>query len=212
MALSAQALTILTTLKQELGISTSTDDTYLEQLINAYSDAVIAYCGRSFHYSAAVVDTLPGHVSMFLNVKRPPIASITSISFNGSAIDSANFEIHDAGAGLIRFHGGVIWTAASVPNIERDQSPGSERNLYTVTYAGGYVTPQQAGTRSLPYDIEQAVIMACTAAYRNRGADPSIKSESLLSASVAYSEGDSYIGLSNSIKALLAPYARGYFA
>jgi hypothetical protein len=79
--------------------------------------------------------------------------------------------------------------------VTQDPYVGSEGDLYTVTYAGGYVTPQQAAdnvllTRSLPYDLEQACVQGVVAMYRGRGQDQRIAQESLLSYSVSYSQSE----------------------
>ena len=44
----------------------------------------------------------------------------------------------------------------------------------TVTYSAGYVLPMDAGTRTLPYEIEDATLSMIHALYFLRGADPSV--------------------------------------
>jgi hypothetical protein len=189
MTLTSAALTTLARANAELG--TSGEDAYIEQLIEAVSERIAKYCGRVLHYSDAQEDTIPGYGDTFLVVSRPPIEEITSIEYNSSEIDSSNYIIDDADAGLIYSERGWTWTALrSACLVGADKLVGTENPLYVVVYKGGYITPQQdadgVGTRDLPYDLEDAAIEAITYRYRRKGKDPSIVSEKLLGSGVTY--------------------------
>lgn len=213
MALSAHALTTVATVKDELAITVSTYDSYLERLVNVYSEAIENFCGRHFEQGTGIVEKVAGHFGMYLIVDRTPLTSISSITFNGSTIDSTSYEIDGAGSsGKIRLLGGAFSTAPILPNIMNDIRPGDERKLYTVTYTGGYVLPGTGQT--LPYDLEQACVLACATAYRARGRDRSITSESLLSASVAYADisgSDNPSALPADVQGMLLPYRKMVF-
>jgi hypothetical protein len=195
MAVPTGSLTTLTTVKSELNISSSTDDTYLERLIGAATAYAESICNRTFYYSAAITESVAGYGTAYLQLSRAPLSSITSITFDGQTVSSDNYEIYgDGKAGLV--YSPTLWinTAMSGPGITKNSYPGSERKLYSVVYKGGYVTPTQDGTgspvltRDLPYDLEDAVIQLVVWRYRNRGRDQSVMSESLLNASVSYKQ------------------------
>lgn len=218
MALTAHALTTLAAVKTELSISDSGSDDILTELINRASGLIEAHCDRHFEYSAAVAEAAAGFGLTMLQVARTPLLSLTSITYDTATVDSDSYSIHSAGAGTIYREGGWVWTAGSLANIARDPLPGTEQKLYTVTYAGGYVTQPQVDddgtlTRTLPYDLEQACILAVVQSYRQLGRDRAIKSESLLKYSVSYgSPPPSSIvggsGLPPEVEAMLNPYVR----
>lgn len=216
MTLTAHALTTVDNVKTELGISSSTDDSYIERLVNAYSAAIETYCGRCLEYSAAVVEQLAGHGDPHLVLSRTPVIEVASLKLSGSTIDSGNYDVHDAAAGIVVLPGFTAYTGAFAADIAADPVPGYERKLYEATYAGGYVTPAQlvddeelAELEQLPAEIEQACIIAVVGAYRSRGRDRNISSESLLSYSVSYRQfATDVAALPAESRALLDAYKR----
>jgi hypothetical protein len=216
MALTTKALTTLQALKDELGITDSGEDAKLEALINRYSDRIATYCNREFHYEAARSENFAGYGYTTVDVEKPPLKSITSITYNGDTLDSASYEIHDTNAGTIYRTARWIWPVDSIQEITAIPIPGSERKRYTIVYTAGWVTPQQAIddatlTRDLPYDIEEACLWACTSKYRNTGRNTAVKSEKLGDWQVTYgSTGgivqQGFTDLPGEAKGLLAPY------
>jgi hypothetical protein len=198
-------LTTTAILTSELG--GSVDATALARILGSASDACRSYLGRgAIHYNAAIVEKHAGKQRLRLVLERPPVASIGSISIDGSAVDSDQYEIEDADAGLIYRRDGWLFTGLLRDGIVGDALPGSEQKLITVTYAGGWVTPNQAGTRSLPFDIEEACIITAVSMYRNRGSNWHVASESLGDASVSYRPA--VAALPDAARALLDPYRR----
>jgi len=191
MGVAANALTALATVKTELGISASTDDAYLERLINAASDFIERYCSRQFQ-RASVTEKVQGYGDSFLRLGRRPIdtAVAITITLDGAAVDSISYEVHDAEAGLLIGKSGWADTTSLFEGPAWDGHAGSERKLYSVTYTGGYVLPGDGGTRTLPYDLEDACVGLVVSRYRSRGQDQRIKSESLLSYSVTFGEAE----------------------
>lgn len=190
MALSAAALTTVARMEAELSISGASAT--LEPLIEEASAELQAACGRNFYSASGVEEKVRGYGGAFMSVRdHLPLTSITSIVFDDgdtqTTIDSDDYEIEDAASGLIRHKGaGWQWTALEGGDITRDPRPGTEERLYVITYVGGYVTPEQGGTRTLPYDIERAVIDMVKALYWARGRDPGVRSKGVSRASVQY--------------------------
>lgn len=192
MALASNALTTVATAEDVLGISTGTETTRLERLINAASDIVEAYAGRVFYRSTAIEEKVGGEPGPILFLARPPINSITSITYSGATVSSGSYEVHDSAAGQVYAIGGSwIATTAFLGDIGSSIYPGYERRLYTVTYDGGWYTSAQydadnTKTRALPYDIEEAALAIVTYLRRGMGRDPAISSESLLGSAISY--------------------------
>lgn len=219
--LTSHALTTLDALKDELGISVSTFDDTLKRYINAVSRRISEYCGRTFYFEEAIEEYQPGHGGTALLVDRPPIVTIDSITYDGSTVESSSYTSRDQDkkAGLIYREYGWIWTAKiAAAGVVDDRLPGTEEREYLVTYDGGYVTPKQVDddgslTRTLPEDLEDACILACTMRYLQKGQNLNVKSEKSLSYSVAYGgsgnkAGDGQSSLPAEVRAMLAPYVR----
>jgi hypothetical protein len=206
MALAANALTTLATVQSDLGISTDVTD-----LINAASDAIDRYCGRTFAKGTVTDEAVAGFGTPYLAVARPPIDTDedVTIEFDGSSVSTSDYETHDASAGLIYCkYTPWTWTASNMPGAEWRGVGGTERKLYAVTYVGGYATPAQVAdetyeTRTLPYDLEMACRQLVALFYRGLGANPAVQSESLMSASVTYFDASRW---PPSVRAILDSY------
>ncbi len=188
------SLTTLARVKTELGISGTADDAHLQDLILASSDMLTSRCNRHFHYAPNWVDEVPSYGQHRLIVRHAPLLEVTSITYDGGLVDAGNYSISDAAKGWIFSRGGWLSMGSLWGGVVQPfPYAGSEVNAYTIVYAGGYVTPQQASddpllTRTLPYDLELACIQATVSLYRAKGQDRRIASESLLSYSVAYKD------------------------
>lgn len=186
MAVADNALCTLTGVKLELGLTVATHDAVLERLINVASDAIASYCGRPLHYTASLTEKVPGRGGQILLVTRTPIVTLTSIKLYATSVattsttlESSTYRIKDAAVGSIAFPGGVVWSAPHVPGaIEPALLPGAEDLVYEVAYNGGWVSPAQAGTRTLPYDIEQCALDSVVATWRRRGQYTGLQTES----------------------------------
>jgi len=193
MTLPTTALCTLADVKEELGITVATYDTRLERLILAACDAVANYTGRLLYYDAAVAESVAGFGGTRLLLSRTPIVSITSITMDGLALAATDYEVEDAAAGFVFRQSGWPWSAEQSDNIAGDPIAGTEEREIDVVYKGGYVTQGQVTAipvlaRTVPYDIEDAVIQLVADRYRNPAS--SVASERLLSAAVTYRDSD----------------------
>lgn len=194
-ALATNALTTKELIKGDLGIATAvtTYDDIICGLINAASALIESRAGRKFHYESVTSEKLPGLGADTLSVARYPIdtSKIVTITYDGDTVDSTSYEIDgDGSSGIIRsLYGAFEWTAGGAGNICQDPLPGTERKLYAVSYYGGYVLPNDTGTRTLPADLELACRLIVAQLYRGLGRDPTVTSERLLSGSASYATG-----------------------
>lgn len=190
------ALTTLATLLDELGLSGSSYDTRLERYVLQVSEAAAKYCDRPFR-KTTYTEKLRGTQTARLVLPVRPIVSITSIVIDGTTLDSGEYSIEDAEAGIIYRAGGWLRFDNVVPwSVARDPIAGTAKRDIVVTYIGGYVLPNDAtGTRNLPYDVEQACIMGVVSAFRQRGQDRNVSSKATGDASISYRNPNTIVGV-----------------
>lgn len=211
--LAASALTTLDAVLDELGLVSDggAQDNRLKRYCNGASDFIANACSRVLHFEAAITEHLPAFGDTNLLVKRPPIVDVTSISIQGTALDPTSYAVRDDQAGIIFRATSWPWSAGRTRSITWPQVPGSEDAVVQVVYDGGWVTPAQATQmlpRTLPYDLEDACITMVVARWSRQGSDPRVKSESLLSYSASYIEGDDGGLLPPVVRDVINRYAR----
>lgn len=186
-----------------LGVSAA--DARLQRLISAASEAIRRHIDRpQLHYGAAIVEKLAGYAGQVrLYLSTVPLISVASIVLpDGTTLDPAEYTVEDLPtAALYRAEG---WPFTGL--CEGGVLYGEARTI-VATYAGGWVTPAQSGTRTLPYDIEEACLVTVSTMYRRP--DPSVASESLGDYSVTFkSAGIDSGGLPDAARSLLSTYRR----
>lgn len=194
MTLKAHALTTLETLKSELGITDTSKDAKLQRIINAQSRRLASLMGRNVHHETGLVEKLPGHGTARLLLSRRPVLEITAIACvegqQSTTIDESSYVIESEDSGFIlRLDG--LWDTRQAHGFAYEPAAGLPLRLYHVTYTGGWVTPQQAAddnslARTLPDDIEEAVLALCAQAYKRGPTQIGIKSQKMLSTSKTY--------------------------
>jgi hypothetical protein len=197
----SQDLTLLATVKAELGITVTTEDPAIETWIDQASAACAAYCNRVFG-SETVTETFRNLTSIrdrlrrekpdVLLLERFPVTAFTSIVEDGTAlIEDTDYECDPATGRLYRLlsDGLVNW----------------EFDKLAVTYTGGY-----ALLGALPLTIERACIGMVKLLRANATRDPALRSENILSGLYSYTLFDpgSYgvSGFPADIEADLAPF------
>lgn len=232
MALELRCLTTLAVLKDELGIASGdvSKDPLLERHITRATDLAESLCDRVFYYRGAITEKCRGFGTPFLTLETRPVVFITSIDELGSVLVAADYElVLDPRSG--RADSGIVvrkastyatkgwpWTASRRPDIVQDKLPGTEAAGITVVYGGGFVTPEQAASanwaannplapiRSLPHDLEAAVLEIAIALYRGRGVDKNLTLEAVTDAQQSWGQGHSLIPAAAA--AILAGYTR----
>lgn len=196
------ALTTLDEVKAQLSITATDEDTYLESAITRASAAICAYLnvpsatdGTKTLGRETLVETFRlTKYEPVLILSRYPIASISSITEDGTAVDSAEYEIRGGGlvARLTADDTETCWLPAKV----------------VVTYVAGWLMPDDDG-RTLPQDIEDAAIALIKAARFNRTRDPLLRSENILESLYSYTlfaPSDKDGVMPADVAALLEPY------
>lgn len=167
-----QALTTLARIKLELNITDTSGDALLEDKIDEVSSLIEAnLCFRvpretvseTFWHDETGLGELPSR----LVLERFPVASITSVTVDGNAIDSSLYSL-DAKTGQLYaldtqgFPCGWYFCKSIV-----------------VVYVAGYILPAESNS-DLPAGIQSAAIDLLSLYWQSRGRDPTIKAEEIL--------------------------------
>lgn len=195
MALDDYALTTVSTMQSELGISGSTST--LERYIHAYSDLFREATDRPWHRDDSYTETIRSTGLGRLIVERRPVDSISKIEIDGDEVDASDYEIEDADKGYIRKKTGASSFESTATGRRRVE--GYQRGLeiiVDVTYDGGYATPVQVSNATfsspeLPKSIENAVVTSVVNRFRSQGAPTFRDSESIDGASISFTTGGS---------------------
>ena len=204
MALPANALTSLQTVKDELGIGAGDNsvDAKLERLVGVASNAIEKFCNRKFARQTETNARVAGYGTPRLTLDRTPIVSITSISLDNETVDPSEYYVEDADIGWVhRQDSSWEWTQPA--GGERGYVP--EERRYLVTYVGGYYLPwDEAHTRDLPYEIEEACLIAVVSRFRASGKHANAQAETQESGGTPWFD----MTLPVSARQLLEPYRR----
>jgi hypothetical protein len=87
-------------LKATLGITDSTNDTLLGNIIQRGSDGIAQFCNRVFA-QRTVIGTLPGTGGQLLKLKFSPVVTLTFIAFDGDPVDNDSYLLIEPDAGIV---------------------------------------------------------------------------------------------------------------
>lgn len=174
----------------------SSEDTEIELFISAATEFVERYCNRKFAYVDGEVEKFvgPRHPRPpYFYCSRTPVISVTSIvdtepDTPETLTSGTDYELEEADIGAVRFLKRLENTATPHGRIRVQPARGSYKKRYTITYEGGFETPNQSGTgaTSLPGLIRMATRMVFKNMYSNRNRDMMITREHLLRGSFWY--------------------------
>lgn len=213
MALAANALTKLATLKTELGISDASLDAVLERIINGASDSIEKYCGRKFARAAALSERVKGYGTELIHLERTPVETLTSITIDGTTVDASEYRLRDAEVGSVWRRNLWPWTAGTDDSVAPHPRAGFEEDSIVVVYTGGYALAQNdrtPGTYAQPYDLEEACLQLAVHRYRVRGRNLGLLGETVGNASRQYAGGEQLgeLGIPAPIAGLLDGYRK----
>lgn len=178
--LASNALSTTAALNNELNLNSDSEgpqDNAVERVINEASDFVARFCDVTFERQDGIVEKVKGYGGNSLRLNRRPILTVTTVAIDGAVIDPTTYVIEDADRGKLYAAAGWPSTARRAPGISQGPMPRSEDpQRIVVTYSAGYVTPFQnaqglfsSAARTLPWDLEGAVIRLATMRWRQRG-------------------------------------------
>jgi len=151
-------LTQLATIKNRLGITDTTDDTLLNNLIKFASGRFERDCHRQFERTVNAVEEFAGDV-MEVRVARFPIESVSQFHLKDNETDGWVLQ------------NGVDYLVRRACVISLGGALGNQAQQAKVTYTGGYVLPGTtpgSGQTALPDELEQACVEQVAYWYQNR--------------------------------------------
>lgn len=215
-------LTTTSALKLALGISGTSDDSKLSALVRAGSRWAEAQMG----YPATVQtyrELRPSYSSRRLMLSRTPIRAVVQLLDDPSTDDgvevlSSEFNVDREPGFLVRDEG-WYWTAPMEQDLAGTPRPGQESEPWLIDYVAGWTYngistdslnwSTGGGTtdtgRTLPDDLERAVIEWASAIYTN---PDGVVSENLGDLSVTYKNKSGGAGSMALHDVLISPYMR----
>jgi hypothetical protein len=161
------ALTTLATLKAELGVTGSSQDTRLSGLILQVSDAIETFCDRKFHRRTLTQIVLQPNRTIYLSAW--PVVSIASITDSGVAWTTDDYTL-DADEGIIK---------RSLYGVGYGSPCGYDFwSSLSIVYTGGFILPGNEGA-DLPGDVERACLDLASRYFHGGGRDPALRSETI---------------------------------
>lgn len=193
---ASHALTTLDAIKTELrGDAGTADDGWLGDAIDRASATVRRFCNRPFALETVREAIRPAASLESLSLERWPVVSIVSITEGGRTLATTDYETDDDAGFVHRLTGA-------------DQRRPWPATKIVVEYQAGYVLPGDPA-RTLPEDIERAVIGLVVRLWCRRGTSDPVRSATYSDGSnVTYSVNDALNvdGLPSEVAGLLAPY------
>lgn len=181
-------MTTVVAVKAELGKTDTVDDDWLQNQIDAESLTICNYLGveaaedgtrnigretlvetidrrAAWPYTSVLMPLPKVSTEGLLTLARRPVVSITSITEDGTAVASTDYQLAAMPGTLRRLTGSlpIAWPST----------------LIVVTYVAGWLLPGQT-SRNLPADIEGAVIDLVKESWFSRKRDPDVKAEEIM--------------------------------
>jgi len=175
-AASVSEMALISTIKDELGITTDTDDAVLANYVRRASALIERYTGRKFARET-VTETMPAFGSRRMLLSRRPIVSITHVKLSGTTQSSTSYSIEDADAGILWRANG--WSPTTQYNSFITTHPSGDGRLdWEVKYVAGYIMPgSTAGECTLPADLEFATCEMVKSWYLSKSDNSDIASQ-----------------------------------
>jgi hypothetical protein len=178
---SEKRLVTLAKTKARLGITVNTYDTKLTEIIDEVSQLVVDFLGYDLA-KQTYTETLAGNARTYLMLARVPLVSVTTVSYQGTAL--TDYSIADYDAGLLYRESG--WTVAS-PSVSRlvyDPHPGFAAQDWSILYTAGYALPageepDTTAEHMLPYSLRSYVYDMISFFYGQSNTEPGLKSRSI---------------------------------
>jgi hypothetical protein len=205
-AAATSALVTLSDLKSVLGISGSSEDTYLGDQITTASERIASHLrvspandgtnslGRETLVETFYIDSAVESLVMSRHLPRSWPMTISSVVENGTTLSGSDY-LFNAATGIMNRKSG-------------DEFLSWPCGVVAITHIAGWKLPNDA-TPNLPQAIQDACIAWVKLARLSKTRDPMIKSENILSGLYGYSmfqPSDAQGGMPEEVAGLLAPY------
>jgi hypothetical protein len=163
---ASTGLTELDGLKRAMGITDKDNDAFLRELIQRASDEARTFCSRQFSRQQYTED-VRSEGSLLLQLAERPVVSVETVTLDGVAL--TDHRIEDAEAGELYRELGWEWHVFQQRTLGGGQPlAGEEFPKYVVQYTAGWLLPGETG-RTLPHDVERAIIDFVKAMYGGKG-------------------------------------------
>lgn len=139
-------LTLLATIKTELGITVATDDGFIGTLISAASDAIRSYCNRQFAREV-LSEGVASYARSTVLVSIRPLVAIAQITIDGAVVDPTQYYIENDKIGRIQNPSGWPNTmmygfpAGFSPELSFLPTEPANPTIMYVNYTGGWLHP-----------------------------------------------------------------------
>jgi hypothetical protein len=159
----------LSDLKQELLITDTSQDAYLNRILSHSSDLIQNYCNRTFAVRQVTQDIFDVENKKYIIASSYPVLRIISITVDDELLTTSDYALLSAnGDGVIKpLNSTGVWNAEKI----------------TIVYKCGYNIPDQQQTdpdaKDLPMDIQRVCLDLSATQYYDRTRDPYIKSISV---------------------------------
>lgn len=167
MSVDTYALTTISGVKAFIGLTTTSDDSLLEDLVDSVSALFETYCDRNF-LSREYTEYYDGNNITELFTNQYSITTISGI-WDNSDWDWSDSDLIDSDS----------------YRISSDSKYIVFRDTYLLDYQQNVKVIYTAGYNSTPYDLEQACIEEVARLYKNKN-QIDISSKSLPDGSVSY--------------------------
>lgn len=203
------AVTTLETVKAQLSIATTDEDTYLTGGIATITAAICAYLNvapgqdgaRTLGRETLVETFRQKRLEPFyptskapeqMILSRVPVVSIASIVEDGTTLTVDDWELDQGMIYRLYSDRRGFWYGCKI----------------VVTYTAGWLMPEDEG-RTLPQEIEDAAVEWIKTIRFNRTRDPQLRGENILESLYSYTlfaPSDLKDGIPQTVAAALAPY------
>jgi uncharacterized phiE125 gp8 family phage protein len=176
-------LTTKTKVKNYLGISGTTHDDLLDELIKNASASIERFCNRSFEEDdyTEYFDTTKGFNKLFL--RNYPVASLTSVKYRSGTWGAITWESLNVNDYILNDNGKVAF-AFAFPQAEK---------YIEIVYTGGYkidfTDELDTASHTLPFDLTQ-IATEIVAQTFNLRTSVGISNESTEGQSITYKDSD----------------------
>lgn len=166
MASVAHALTTTAKVKTYLGVTSSGDDTVIDQAVSYATDAIESFCGkRRFKRTTYTNELLDANGEQNFLLPQWPVSTLTTLEYRSGVISSPTYTAFTADEYLLYGDDGIIWFTAPLPKLRQ-----GIRATYTAGYLIDFSDENNTAVHTLPFDIALVATELAAKIYEGRKA------------------------------------------